>query len=196
MTFEEARRIVLRVALNWPTPEWDQDSLEFWMRSFMRLPAPGAEAAIEAFVQTRQSTFRPVLAEALSAVVMRLDEMPGFEQAWAEMSSRAGSGNYFAPSEPPVMSHPLINDFARALGWERFRMSDSGDVFYLAQARKVFDSLTVRRSNELIEHPELLGAHVVLYPGYEVAHALADGEDADIGSIVETMQEKFDQGRE
>lgn len=160
MDEREATSIVALLQAAYPTPAWHASTIQLFVSELMPLPSGLLEEA-RRFVRLRQGEFAPSLASLLGALVEQADRIPSFPSAWAEMKSKADTGDYFT-KEPPSFSHPVIDEFVRMLDWETFTRSDPNDGFFRGRAAELWERAVYARTNQVLGNLQLMSGRKAL----------------------------------
>lgn len=160
MNLSDAVDLVADVQAAYPRQPWPDETVNLYASELARLPLEPepAVAAIRAMIRSRTSEWAPTIGEIVQYLVAQADAAPSFDEAWAEMVSKASSGNYFRPDEAPVMSHPAVDALARLIGWSTFRTASVADDFFRRQAAKVYAGVLEDRTRVALDSPERIRA--------------------------------------
>lgn len=120
-------------------------SKEVWFRQVADLSVDPVRRAIDELAADSGFTATPqmVRARALEVAV----ELPGFDEAWAELVANAETCDWHDSRPPATMSVPA-QELARSLGWMQFRTADL-NTYYVHEARQRFTEITDRASRRV-----------------------------------------------
>jgi hypothetical protein len=138
----EAAKLVALIQAAYPRNPWPDETVALLIDELaaLELGQAAVTSAIRTMLRTRHSEFAPSLGEILGSIVEQLDVAPGFADAWREMESKASSGDYFHPDDPPLFTHPAIDRLARSIGWQTFTNSEPGDPFMRQRAERIYQA--------------------------------------------------------
>lgn len=95
--------------------------------------------------------FFPRISDIRRAALGAAGMFPSFGEAWKEMQSMASYGSTNQRTPPPF-SHAVIDELARQIGWENFRMSSEFDTYFISMAERRYRDICGRE-----EEARLLG---------------------------------------
>ena len=160
MKLSDALALVADIQAAFPRQPWPEPTVNLYASELARLPLEpdAATAAIRSMIRSRTSEWAPTIGEIVQHLIERADAAPSFDEAWAEMVSKASSGPYFRPNEAPAMSHPAVDALARLIGWSTFRTASSTDDFFRRQGAKVYAGVLTDRRQAALDSPERIRA--------------------------------------
>lgn len=166
--------IVGVVQLAYPRHGLPADTFDYFVEEVATYPnADAAMLAVRELLRTRTGEFPPGLPEILRAIAETDTAAPTFGQAWAELTEVASTCDYFS-SEAPRFSHVALDELARQLGWETFRMADPGDTYWMHAAEERYGAICRREVEDRIAgRPTLADRQPRALPG-EARDLLAD----------------------
>lgn len=154
MNSQEFRQMMLYGKLRWPR-QWevptDDELLNLsemvWLDALGDLDAGLVRAAMASWSGTWPPNPGELRAAALDlAQISSKDALPGWEQAWKELTQMVKSkGSYGTPE----WSHPVIAEAVDTLGYKEFCMSQTSDIAtWRAQFRQIYENLASRWKRE------------------------------------------------
>lgn len=123
-----------------PLREEDDLAMPVWIEKLADLEQSEVKAAIDRLALGR---FPPNVVQIRADAIVHRNDAPSFGEAWAEMTERASTCDWFG-GRIPEFSHPAIDELARQIGWNTFRMSDPGDSYRVHQATARYEEITQR----------------------------------------------------
>lgn len=131
MTDHEAGKIVAQLAVAFPVPAWDGETLRLYRAHLTDVAYGDAQTAVGAMVKSRLSDHRPTVAEIRDAVrasmaaagAIPTDLEP--DEAWGFVQRCFGSvGSY----RPFPVTHPLVAVVVERMGWTTLCASDNPEA--------------------------------------------------------------------
>lgn len=146
MRKSDALAVVALIQAAYPRHPWPEPTVGLFASELERFDRAPTEQAVRAILRVRTNEFPPSVGELLSGLVREGGELPSFGEAWAEMSSKASVGD---PVTPPSFSHVVVDELARQIRWERFRMSSRDDTYFEYAARQRYDEICERELHDI-----------------------------------------------